>query len=160
MSYASLFAPSPFLDLPPEMWDKIFSFSHGEEEKNLIYKRVFSLQRRRKKVDSVLPRQNRSMKENKVLPREEDLDLEVNLKERVKAPKTKKNSKAWLSTLAKPGYPPKKRVVKRAKIISHEEDLYKQSLANPYNWYTPDCEEPFYTEEYYEELEREWNNYW
>ncbi|SPN79086.1 Hypothetical protein ZAZAV_159 [Cedratvirus Zaza IHUMI] len=154
MSYASLFAPSPFLNLPSEMWDSILSFSHGEE-KDSAYEKVFSAQEMKNKVDSVLPRQNRSMRENKVLPREQDLDLEVNLKVREKAPKTKRKNR-FLKMYTKPVYPPKKRVIKRAKVISHEEDLYKQSLINPYDWYTPDCEEPFYTEEYYQTMYEGW----
>ncbi|QIN54284.1 hypothetical protein [Cedratvirus kamchatka] len=141
MSYASLFAPSPFLDLPVEVWDKIFSFSHGEDKKK-IYQRVFSL-KQGKKVDSVLPRQNRTMKQNKVLPREQDLYIEVE--------KTRACRRKTLCRPKKSSYAPKKRVIKRAKIISHEEDLYQQSLDDPHNYITDGPDDNF-CDDYYDDL--------
>lgn len=149
MSYASLFAPSPLLGLPCEIWDGIFSFSHGEE-KDQIYKKVFSVQRKENKVDSVLPRQNRSMKQNKLLPRQEDLEIEVEVKERVKAPRTKRRHPIF-KVVTKPGYPPKKRIIKQKKIISHEEELYRESIENPHDYITDGPDDNF-CDDYYDDL--------
>ncbi|SPN79389.1 Hypothetical protein BRZCDTV_312 [Brazilian cedratvirus IHUMI] len=149
MSYASLFAPSPFLDLPAEVWDNIFSFSHGEENKNQVYKRVFSVQKKRE-MDSVLPRQNRSMKENKFLPREEDLDLEVE-------PRRRRSRSKPFAKKAK--HPLKKRIVKQKKIISHEENLYQQSLDDPHDYITDGPDDNF-CDDYYDDLYKEHMSYY